>query len=102
MTDSLEFCVRVKAVDNLGSKWDKQQVYLEATSDKKTVLGKTPNQVPVKGAVSWPDSGADSGIICMSFPTAGLFHNVLFALTVQRCEEVSSHFPTVCRDSQEA
>lgn len=68
----LEFCVRVKTVDNLGSKWDKQNVYIETTSEKKVVIGKTAMQAPTKGSVSWPDSGQDSGIMCMSFPSAGM------------------------------
>lgn len=70
----LEFCIRIKAVDNLGSKWDNQPLYLETTSDKKVVLGKTSTQSPTKGVVIWPDSGQNSGIMGMSFPMAGLYH----------------------------
>jgi hypothetical protein len=67
MSSALEFCVRVKTVDNLGSKWDRQPVYIEVFDDKKVILGKTSHQSPLKGAVSWPDTGDDSGIMCMTF-----------------------------------
>lgn len=70
MAEGLEYCVRIRRIDNLGPKWEGEWVYVETSSDQIKKIGKSPNAQVKKGEVTWPETGYDCAVFSLALPDA--------------------------------